>query len=90
MDWKKRIDDLDFIITDLENCAGFKKLLEIIEQEVKNIDEWWHLELDEEKLNELRVNKRAYAALVNSIDYLKGELQQAQHQLKVEEESNNE
>lgn len=76
-----RIGDLSVIVDGLEHHAPFLKLIETFQRTVKSIDSVWHMTIDPQKLNELRITKFAADEIINYISIAKQERQKLQMEL---------
>ena len=71
-----KISRLQTIVGDLEHSVGYKYLLELIQEEIKILDDTWQWidEPDVKKRMEARATKMAYMHLVNLLDIVKDDL----------------
>ena len=68
---------MECIVADLEYNVGFNKLVSMVAEEARNIDQCWHL-IPEEAVGQrmqARANKMASEHLINILDYIKSDIE---------------
>lgn len=78
----KRIEELSYIVSGLENNDAFNRLIKVWEETKKVIDDNWHLQTDQVKLMELRITKLSALNLINMIPNMKNELSKYQKEFE--------
>jgi len=70
---------LELIISDLEQNAGWKALLDLVKDDLKILDDTWHWIPEEASARrmEARATKMAYVHLTNIIDICKDDLKRS-------------
>jgi hypothetical protein len=76
-----RIEELSFIINGLEHYGPYLKLIETFKDTRDKIDASWHLVMDLNKLNELRISKMAANSIISYVEDLKYDLERVQSEL---------
>lgn len=73
---RQQIEKLQYIISQLEGNDGWKKLLEIMKEQVVALDDSWHLipVEDTKRLMEARAAKMAYGHILNWIEFAKADI----------------
>ena len=76
---KDGIDNLNFIISQLDGNDGWNRLMKLFSEHVKVLDDSWHLipVEDTKQLAEARCSKMAYNHILNWIEYAKADIQKA-------------
>lgn len=77
----RRIEDLSYIITGLENYGPYNKAIDMFKQTRSAIDETWHLVTDPVKFSELRMTKFAANSIIDYVQNLKSDLDKLQVEL---------
>jgi len=78
----KKIEELSYIVSGLENNDAFNRLIKVWEETRKFIDDNWHLQTDQVKLMELRITKLSALNLINMIPNMKTELSKYQKEFE--------
>jgi hypothetical protein len=70
---------LELIISDLEQNAGWKALLDLVKDDLKILDDTWHWIPEEASARrmEARATKMAYSHLLNILDICKDDLKRS-------------
>lgn len=78
----REIEKCRNIVDGLENNDSYKLLVADFKEAADQIDSVWHLTMDLNKLNEMRITKMAAVTLVNALDSYKFSLQRSKEQLE--------
>ena len=75
------IGRLSFIVNGLKDYEPYQKLVEMMEEIIRGLDDSWHIIPDPQKLHEARVTKLGLEAVVHFLDHRQAELTRLQTQL---------
>lgn len=77
----KRIETKSFIVNGLENHEPYLRAIESFRSTRDSIDQTWHLVMDFNKLQELRMTKMAANSIINFVSDMKFDLDKLQSEL---------
>ena len=77
----KRIEELSYLVNGLDNYDPYLKAIDRFKQTRDDIDRNWHLVMDKNKLDEIRLSKMAANSIINFVNDLKYELEMLQKEL---------
>jgi hypothetical protein len=81
---KDGVDNLNLIISQLEGNDGWNRLLKLFGEQVKILDDSWHLipTEDTKRLIEARCTKMAYSHILGWVDMARADIQKALQTIK--------